>query len=190
MLFQLVETVYWLALSVWFGGAMFIGVAVQVIHRTVRENNPVLPHVLSVNLEGQHSTVLAGTIVGNLIAALARIELACAAILFLAMGSQWFLIDLSDTWVKATAFVRTALFLAATATVGYDGWVLWPRMRKTRQTFIDNADDPETANPASERLDRLQQDSETLLMILVFLLLGIILFSGNISRPVIFRSGD
>ena len=52
MLFQLVQTVYWLALSIWFGGAMFIGVAWQIIHRTVRESNPVLPHVLSVNLDG------------------------------------------------------------------------------------------------------------------------------------------
>jgi len=190
MLLQLVQTVYWLALSVWFGGAMFIGVAVQVIHRTVRENNPVLPHVLSVNLEGQHSTLLGGTIVGNLIAALARVELACAAVLFMVMGSQWFLVDLSDTWIKISAFVRSALFLAATAIVAYDGWVLWPRIIKTRQTFIDNADDPEKANPAIERLDRLQRDSETLLMILVFLLLGIILFSGNIyHRPIVFRSG-
>jgi hypothetical protein len=189
MLFQLVQTVYWLALSVWFGGAMFIGVAVQAIHRTVRENNPVLPHVLSVNLEGQHSTLLAGTIVGNLISALARIEIVCAAVLILALGSQWFLIDLTDPWVKVSAFVRSALCLAATGVVIYDGWFRWPKIMKARQEFIDNADDPEKANPASERLDRLQRDSEMLLMILVFLLLGIILFSGNIYRPITFRSG-
>jgi hypothetical protein len=189
MLFQLVQTVYWLALSMWFGGAMFIGVAVQAIHRTVRENKPLLPHVLSVNLDGQHSTLLAGEIVGNLIAALTRVEVVCAAILFLAIGSQWFLIDLSDAWDKASAFVRSGLFLAATLVVIYNGWVLWPKVMKTRQVYIDNADDPEKANPASERLDRLQRDSEMLLMMLVFLLLGIILFSGSISRPITFHSG-
>ncbi|MGD0462188.1 MAG: hypothetical protein ABSB74_06845 [Tepidisphaeraceae bacterium] len=189
MLFQLVQTVYWLALSMWFGGAMFIGVAVQAIHRTVRENNPLLPHVLSVNLEGQHSTLLAGAIVGNLISALMRVEVVCAAVLFFAIGSQWFLIDLSDTWNKASAFVRSGLFLAATAVVIYDGWVLWPKVMKSRQMYIDNADEPEKANPASERLDRLQRDSEMLLMALVFLLLGIILFSGNISRPITFHTG-
>jgi hypothetical protein len=190
MLFQLVQMGYWLALSVWFGGAMFIAVAAQVIRRTVHENNPVLPHVLSVNLEEKHSTILAGNIVGNLIAALAKIELTCAGILFLAMGSQWFLIDLSDSWTKISAFVRSALFLAATATVVYDDWILWPKIVKSRQTYIDNADDPEAANPASERLDRLQRDSETVLMILIFLLLGIILLSGDIRHAITFRSGD
>ena len=190
MVFQLVQTVYWLALSVWFGGAMFIGVAVQTIHRTVRENDPVLPHVLSVNLEGQHSTLLAGTIVGKLISVLARIEIICAAVVLVALGSQWFLVDLSDPWVKASAFVRSALGLAATGLVIYDGWILWPKIMKARQTFIENADDPDKANPASERMDKHQHDSEMLLMVLVFLLLGIILFSGNIYPPTTtFRSG-
>lgn len=189
MAFQLVQIVYWLALSMWFGGVMFILVASQVIHRTVRESNPVLPHVLSVNLDGQHSTLLAGTIIGNLVAVLARIEVACAAVLLLALGSQWFLIDLSDPSVKTGAFLRSAFFLAAAFVVVYDGWVLWPRIMKSRQAFIDNADDPDKANPESEQLDRLQRQSEMLLMALVFLLLGIILFSGNIYRPVIYRTG-
>jgi hypothetical protein len=189
MLFQLVQIVYWLALSMWFGGAMFIGIAVQVIHRTVREANPTLPHVLSVNLDGQHSTLLGGTIVGNLVAALARIELACAAVLLVALGSQWFLVDLADPNVKTAAFLRTAFFLGASLVVIYDGWVLWPRIMKSRQSFIDNADDPDKANPINEQLDRLQRESEMLLMVLVFLLLGIILFSGNIHRPVTYQSG-
>jgi hypothetical protein len=189
MLFQLVQTVYWLALSMWFGGAMFIGVAVPVIHRTVKQSNPLLPNVLSVNLDNQHSTLLAGAIVGNLVATLARIEIACAAAMFLTLGSQWFLIDLSDPWNKVSAFVRSALFLVATGILIYDGWFVWPKVMNARQTFIDNADDPDKANPASERLDRLQRDSELLLMTLVFMLLGIILFSGGINRTITFHSG-
>lgn len=189
MLFQLVQTVYWLSLSVWFGGAMFVGVAVQAIHRTVRENDPRLPKVFSENLEGQHSTLLAGSIVGNLISTLARIEIVCAAVLVLALVSQWFLIDLNDSWVRASVFVRSALCLAATGVVIYNGWFLWPRILKSRQMFIDNADDPDKADVESERMDRLQRDSEMLLMILVFLLLGIILFSGSIYRPITFRGG-
>jgi len=189
MLFQLVQTVYWLALSVWFGGAMFIGVAAKIIHGTVRESNPRLPNVLSANLEDEHPTLLAGAIVGNLFSALARIEVICAAGVILAVGAQWFLIDLPDSWVKASAFVRSALSLAATGIVVYNDWFLWPKIMKSRQTFIDNADDPDQADVASAQMDRLQRDSEMLLMILVFLLLGIILFSGNIYRPITFRSG-
>jgi hypothetical protein len=77
------------------------------------------------------------------------------------------------------------LSLAAAGVVIYDGWFLWPKIMKTRQDFIDNADDPDKANPISERMDQLQRDSEMLLMILVFLLLGTVLFSGNIYPPTI-----
>jgi hypothetical protein len=188
MLFQLVQIVYWLALSVWFGGVMFLLVAWQVIHRTVRENKPLLPHVLSVNLEDQHSTLLAGAIIGNLVGVLSRIEMACAAVLFLTLGAQWYLIDLSDVSVKTSAFLRSAFFLAATGVVIYDGWFLRPRIMKARQAFIDNADDPEKANPESEKLDQLQRDGDMLLMVLVFFLLGIFFSSGNIYRPIIFRA--
>lgn len=189
MLFLVVQTVYWLALSTWFGGAMFIGVAWQVINRTVRQNNPLLPHVLSVNLEGQHSTLLAGAIVGNLISMLTTIGVVCAAFLLVTISAQWFLIDLSDSWNKTSAFVRTILFLGATGIVVYHWRVLWPRIVATRQSFIDNADDPDKANPVSERLDRLQRDSEILLMLLVFLLLGMVLLSGGVYRQVYFYSG-
>jgi hypothetical protein len=190
MPFQLVQILYWLALSMWFGGAMFIWVAVQVIHRTVRNANPLLPNVLSVNLDGQHSTLLAGTIVGNLVTVLSRIELGCAALLLVAIGSQWAMIDLADPAVKTSAFLRSAFYIGATAVLIYDGWFLWPRIMKSRQTFIENADDPDKANPENEKLDKLQRDSEMLLMILVFFLLGIILFSGNIHRPITFRAGE
>jgi hypothetical protein len=189
MLFQLVQTVYWMALSVWFGGAMFIGVAARSIHATVQRSKPRLQGVRSENLEDQHATLLAGTIVGELIAALSRVELICAAVVLVAIAAQWFLIDLPDTWVRTSAFVRSALALAASGVVIYNGFFLWPKIMKTRQEFIDIADDPDKADAASERMDRLQRDGEVMLLALVFLLLGIILFSGNIYRPITFRSG-
>ena len=58
-------------MATWFGGVLFVAVAAPIIFRTVRESNPVLPTVLSVNLENQHGTLLAGSIVGNLLATLA-----------------------------------------------------------------------------------------------------------------------
>jgi len=189
MTFQLVQTVYWLALSMWFGGAMFIGVAARVIQRTVAENDPTLPRVLSVNLEGKHSVLLAGAIVGNLSSLISRFEMVCAAALVLALGSQWFLVDLTDPWTKVSIFMRSGLFIAATGVMIYNGRFIWPKVLKTRQTVIDNADDPEKADPASEQLDALQSESERLLTILVFLLLGIIALSGGIKVPITFHSG-
>src|SRR6476646_1861799 len=91
--FTLNQILYWLALATWFGGVLFIAIAAPIIFRTVRESDPMLPTVLSVNLEGQHGTLLAGSIVANLLAALVRIELACAAAAGVAIVAQWFLVE-------------------------------------------------------------------------------------------------
>lgn len=179
-LFQLVQIVYWLALATWFGGVLFVAMAAPVVFRTVRDNNPVLPHVLSVNLEGQHGTLLAGSIVGNLLARLARVQLACAGALLLALVSHFFLADLTGP-NQTAAIIRTALFFAAAGLALYDGWVLWPHVWRHRQEFIDHADEPEVANPARDEFDRAQRRSVALLMGVLFLLLGVILFSGNVA---------
>src|SRR6476620_11474563 len=110
--FQLVQILYWLALATWFGGVMFVAVAAPVVFRTVRENNPLLPHVLSVNLEGQHGTLLAGSIVGDILDRLSRVELICAGVLLLMLIAQPFLIDLRGQNLTA-AILRSAMYLAA-----------------------------------------------------------------------------
>src|SRR5919112_1449160 len=109
LVFQFVQIAYWLALATWFGAVLFLTLAPPVILRTVRETNPV---VLSVNLEGQHGTLLAGSITSNLMSIVMRIELACAAVLLLAALAQWFFVDLTGN----NAFqpvLRTALVVAA-----------------------------------------------------------------------------
>ena len=179
-LFQLVQIVYWLALATWFGGVLFVALAAPVVFRTVRESNPVLPHVLSVNLEGQHGTLLAGSIMGNLLARLARFQIACAGALLLAMVAHLFLANL-DGANRTGAIIRLALLLAAGGVALYDGWAVWPSLWRHRQEFIDHADEPELANPAKDEFDRGQRRSVTLLMAVLFLLLGVILFSGNIT---------
>lgn len=179
MLFQIVQILYWLALSTWFGGVLFIAIAAPIIFRTVRESRLILPEVLSVNLESQHATLLAGSIVGKLLARLTQVELLCGGILLFALIAQFFLIDLTGDNLRA-AQLRCVLYLAAMATVLYDWRVIWPRIWKYRQEYIDNADQPDIANPAKERFDQEHHRSVTLLSIVLFLLLGIILFSANI----------
>src|SRR5687768_7300367 len=85
---DIIQILYWLSLSTWFGGVLFVAIAAPLIMRTVRESNPILSHVLSVNLEGQHGTLLGGSIVGRLMTVLTRIELACAAALLLCIVAQ------------------------------------------------------------------------------------------------------
>lgn len=180
-LFDFVQIVYWLALSTWFGGVLFISLSAPVIFRTIRESEPVLPMVLSVNLEGQHGTLLGGTIVSSLIAMLLRIELGCAAVLAVAIVIQWALHV--QEW--PAGLVRTALFAAAVVLALYDWRVVWPRIVQYRQEYIDHADEPEVANPARKSFNRYQRESLLLLMTVVTLLLGVIVFSTSIrSRSI------
>ena len=180
MAFPLVQTVYWIALATWFGGVLFIAIAAPIIFRTVKEHNPILPSVLSVNLEGQHGSLLAGTVVANLIAQLVRIELICAGTLLVALVGQWFVTDTrGDAWLLP--LLRSAMYLALVGFVVYDWRVIWPRIRLFRDQYIHHADEPDVANPANDEFNRYQQESELLLRIRLALLLALILFSANIT---------
>src|SRR5277367_3412336 len=146
LLFQIVQIVYWIALSVWFGSVLFIALAAPVIFRTVQENNPILTNVLSVNLDGQHSTLLAGTIVANLIQRMLIVEIICGGGLLVTLIAQWFVIDLSigagSTLGnnQAAALLRSFVFLGAVGVVLYDRLVVWPRLMKHRAAYIEHAD--------------------------------------------------
>jgi hypothetical protein len=175
-----VQIVYWLALSTWFGGVLFIALSAPAIFHTIREANPILPTVLSVNLENQHGTLLANSIVSSLMERLIRVELVCAAALGLALIAQWALLPKSGAQL-APMIIRTSLFVAAVVMVFYNWRVLWPRVKRHRENYVAHADDPEVANAARDEFERCHRETVTVLSILLALLLGIVLFSANIS---------
>jgi hypothetical protein len=181
----IIQILFWLALATWFGGVLFVTIVAPVINSAVRENNPILTSVLSVNLEGQHSTLMGGSIVGRIMTILFRIELACAGALSIALIGQ---IVLLQGHSLLLSLLRVALHLAAVALLIYDWRVVWPAMWRYRQEYIDHADEPDIANPALDQLNRYQGESANILLMRVGLLLGVILFSANI-RPMMVISG-
>jgi hypothetical protein len=180
-MFPFVQIAYWLALSTWFGGVLFIAVAAPVILSTVRENNPILPTVRSVNLENQHGTLLASSIVSNLIERFIRIELICAAALCLAIVGQWGALWPLTGSQLPPAIVRAVLFVGLVVATVYKWRVLWPRVNRHRQHYIEHADEPDVANAARDEFERHHKETVTVLSIQLGLLLGIVLFSANIS---------
>jgi hypothetical protein len=172
---QVAQIVYWLSLSTWFGCVLFLGIAAPIIFRTVQEGDPLLPTVLSVNLEGQHGTLLAGSIVSNLIAMLIRIEWICALALVPAMIVQ----ALALSTHTSMMVVRFVLYCLSVLVLLYQWWVLVPRTAEARKKYIDHADEPEVANPAKDQFDRYHGESVTALTALLFLLLGLVLLSAS-----------
>src|SRR2546421_13005542 len=112
ILFMLVQTVYWIALSVWFGGLMFISIIWPIIYRTIGEADPTLPTVLSVNLEKSHGSLLAGNSVANILRLFSAIQIGCGAVILVMLLAQWGVMDLSQR-NKLHAIIRTVLFLLA-----------------------------------------------------------------------------
>jgi hypothetical protein len=184
ILFMLVQTVYWIALSVWFGGLLFVAVIWPVIYRTIDEADPTLPTVLSVNLEKSHGSLLSGNIMANILRLLSKIQLGCAAAMLLMLLAQWGVMDLSRQ-NKIHAIIRSALFLAAAGIVIYERYVVWPKLMQHRQTYLDHADEPDIANPAKEQFDRYQGEELRLLFFQIILLSLVMMFSAVVTPRLI-----
>lgn len=180
----LISILYWLSLATWFGSAVFLAVAAPTILRTVREHDPLLPTVLSVNLERQHGTLLAGDIIRTLLISLTRLAYLCAAGLLIALIGEWVVVGRGGRdWVLP--LVRSSLFIAAAVLMIYDARFVRPRIEEARRTFVDHADEPDVANPALDRFDRYGRESVTVLQLLIFVLLGLVVFSAiGLARGV------
>ncbi len=173
----LISILYWLSLATWFGSAVFVAISAPIVFRTVRENDPLLPTVLSVNLEGQHGTLLAGSIVNNLLGALSRLAYFCAGGLLLAFIGEWVIVLREGRdWILP--MLRSALYLSAVALAVYDARFVRPKVDEARRTYIENADEPDVANAARDRFEQHGRESVTVLQLLIFVLLGLVLFSG------------
>ena len=179
--FQLVQALYWLALATWFGGVLFIALAAPVIFRTIRQANPILPTVLAVNLEGAHGSLLAGTVVGDLLRMLSTVQIGCAAVLLLTLIAQWVVMApiALNIW---PGIIRSCLYVAAVVLNLYDRRFVSPKALRYRQEYIDHADEPEVANPARERFDEYHRESVRVLFITVVVLSLMIVFSTNVIR--------
>jgi hypothetical protein len=180
-LFPIIQVIYWLSLSTWFGGVLFVAMAAPIIFRTVREYKPMLPMVLSVNLENQHADLLAGTIVGNILAMLSRVQLACAAGVLVGLAGQWWVFAKGSAEPRVMIVLRTCAFLAATVFLIYDWRILGPRIRRYRDEFIEHADEPDIANPAKEQFDRYHRESVNVLSFTLGVLLLLVFLSAGIT---------
>ena len=183
-LFQFLQTVFWVGLSTWFGSGLFIALAAPIIFRVTREHDPTLPLVLSVNLDSQHSTLLASTIVAKLMQAMTRMALVCVVLILAGLLGHWLIVrPVGNNLLQAG--IRSGLFVLASIVLIYDWRVVSPRLFYYRQLFIDEADNPEIANEAKDHFERLSRENVNMLFLQTLLLLGLILFSANVSFTMI-----
>jgi hypothetical protein len=175
---QLVQTFYWAGLSTWFGAALFLMLATPIILRVLREEDPTLPRVLSVNLDSQHATLLALNLIGHLMQALTRVGLICAGAVLLGLISQALATTGSGAQV-IRLIARTMLFLVGTGIALFEWLSLSRRVNHVRDQYIEYADDTDRAMKHRAVFERLHRQRMNLLFVLAASLLGLIFFSSS-----------
>lgn len=177
MIYQVVQILYWLVLSIWVGSAIFLVLAAPVVFRVVRHHNVRLPDISAAALRDDHPTLLAGDIVAALLGRLAQVQLVClCAMLPLLIVSALFS---SGTLQWVTLAEKSALYLLTAGLVLYDRQKRFPATLKARQQYIEHADEPEVAQPAKANFDVLHHAGTRAYQMIVFLLLLLVLVSAN-----------
>ena len=179
----LIDALYWLCLATWFGAVLFSAVAPPIIIRVIRGADPTLPRVLSVNLDHQHSTLLGGSVVAELLQLLFRIQAACAAGFLPVLIAKWFTVERTGPHLFIPIMV-TALYVGATAFLLYGWRIVWPKVMQHRDTYIDNADDVDKANAELDLFDRYSGETASIFRNLLAMLLGMILFSAALAPHI------
>ena len=88
LIYQAVQILYWLVLSGWFGALLFIVVAAPVIFRVVRKLEVRSGLYADPSLDDDQTSIVAGEIVGTMLARLAQIQMLCGIILLPLMIAQ------------------------------------------------------------------------------------------------------
>lgn len=172
-----VDAIYWLALSTWFGTVLLSVIAPPVILRTIREADPTLPRVLSVNLDQQHSVLLASNVIIEILKTLFRLQGVCALAFLPALVAKWFITDLLELRLLVPILV-SALYVIAVGFHLYAWRVVVPKVIGHRAKFIEHADDPDVANAELDQFDKYSAEASGVIRNLLFTLLGMLLFSS------------
>jgi hypothetical protein len=182
-LYWLIETSYWAALSVWLGLTLSTLLRMPGLFRTMSEQDPTLPGVLSVNLDAQHATLLALRLIEDDLWLITRLGMVCAGVLVIGTTAHMVLTTETAS-MMIRSVIRAVAILAAVALALIVWFVAAPSSRSARLQYIAAADDTETALPARQRLETAHRRQVAAVFALAMALLAAVVFSvpGAISR--------
>lgn len=180
LLYQAVQILYWLTLSVWLGCTVFLAVGAPVIFRVVRRLEVRSSKYADPALDESQTEVVAGEIVGTLLARLGQVQMICAIAIFPMLLLQLFLVDLTGNNFTM-ALLRFVLWIVLVALLVYEWRSHYPRTWHLRQQFLDSIGDEEASGPAREAFEREHRRSEQLFLINICLLIGLVMMSANVT---------
>ncbi|HQY88502.1 MAG TPA: hypothetical protein PK402_07575 [Tepidisphaeraceae bacterium] len=182
-MFQLLQTIYWIGLSSWFGSAVFLLLIVGTIFAVMRDQDPTLPKVLSVNIDGDHGVLLSIHLFTKLARVMTTFGFACAGAVLIGLAGQFVFGERAGPRF-IDLIVRVGLMIASLGVMIYDRFVVTPKLASAIASYIDQADDPEATRENRERVIRAYHEAIAVLGGLACALGGLILFSANFSQAV------
>lgn len=179
-LYQAVQILYWLVLSTWLGSMVFLALAAPVIFRVARRLDVKVPKYSDGALRDEQPTILAGEMVGAMLARLAQIQMLCASLMFPLLIGQLGLANIAGTNLFA-AIIRLSLWLSAVVILNIEWRWHYPKTWQLREAYLASSETPEAAATLRTRFEKEHHRSETFFQATVFLLIGMVMFSANVT---------
>lgn len=186
VMFRLVQGCYWLALGTWVGALVMLAIAAAVTFRTVRDYQPLLqkPPYNQPALADRAVPILAGGVVGNMLRALAVLQIICAAVVGTCIGLQ------STLWrdqLEGGAagwpnLVRVGLLALAVSALAVDQRWITPRIWAHREVMFDPDETAEVRAASQTAFNRLHKLDERVVGASVWLLAGAVFASAFVFK--------
>ncbi len=177
MLKHALNVVWWLGLSLYFGGLLTLGAIVApAVFSTTADSHMSMPGIVSPPLD--MAKQVGGEIFGAVINRFSIVEFVCLGLMFVGLcGMIWL-----HQSVRRSEWVLVALWIILTVLARYDNAVLRPRVwslrSEVRASVSTHMDGMETRWPEQMEFDKLHQESELVGRAKVYLLFGMIVVSA------------
>lgn len=164
--FRLTQAGYALALGVWVGALVMLGLTAFTAFGVIPRYEPVLtaPPFDTPAFEGRGATVLAGAVVNASLMKLAQLGLAAVALAVVCVAAQMLLFRdrLVERGRSVSNVIRVLLLAILTALVLYERFSLGPALREALATMYDPEASLLTRENARVVFDMLHTRSELL----------------------------
>ena len=193
--FRITQGVYYLSLGTWFGAMVMLVLTAITVFATVRQFDVSIhagPYGQGM-WEDRATAILAGGIVGNVLRALAVVQVICAAsaVACAALQSSVFACRLAGGRRGKANLLRLALLFVPIVILAADQAVVTPRIWQTRQVMYDSEQPEQVRQQAQARFDRLHTASERMGGLATLALAGAILVSPFAWRdPAQMQQGE
>jgi hypothetical protein len=173
MLHKVRDVLFWLAVSIYFGGILTLGIVVApAVFATAKAQHIVLPGVMP---PLDPATQAGGEIFGAILQRFSYVEGACVVVILGVIAARL----ATKTSRRAGAWALAMLAVTLACIASYDVLILTPEVVRVRQAVRETAaahvqDGPGAAWSERSKFDALHKRSETMGHIKALLLLGMV----------------